>query len=369
MKNQRVSLKMQGMSIKSANRIWISSPHNLGDFVAKIPLIRILKRRFPQCKIIVAARAYVKELVDLVEEVDQFIDFEQFFSLPEDKVIESLKNLKIDVLIHILSLQNHIGPDVARLAKKADIPNRIGNIKRSLFSLWIKKAKGDLTHNICKRRIISGLHEYQWNLFPLRFFGLEKKCSTEEITDLLEVSMPATLDSKFIKKNKFNLVIHPGSHGNAKEWPEERFIELIKLLEGSNIHLIITGSTEESHRFKKLSKLSSVTFAMGGCSLKEFIALISQCDGLIAASTGPIHIAALFSTKTLGLFPMQKDIGIDVWRPLGKGAKHLASSIICPACIKKLSDFNPKLCTCMQDIKAADVFSIITQWNTHESTI
>lgn len=369
MKNQRVSLKMQGNSIKSVDRIWISSPHNLGDFIAKIPLIRILKQLFPHCEIIVAARAYVKELVDLVEEVDEFIDFEQFFSLPENEIIESLKSLKIDVLIHILSLQRHIGPDVARLAKRAHIPNRIGNIKRSLFSLWIKKAKGDLTHNICKRRIINGLHEYQWNLLPLRFFGLEKKFATEQITDLLEVSMPANLDSKFIKKNKFNLVIHPGSHGNAKEWPEERFIELVELLEDSNIHPIITGSIEESYRFKKLSELSNITFAMGGCSLKEFIALISQCNGLIAASTGPIHIAALFSTKTLGLFPMQKDIGVDVWRPLGKGAKHLSSSKICPACIKKLSDFNPKLCTCMQDIQAADVYSIITQWDTHESTV
>ncbi|MCH9631946.1 MAG: hypothetical protein S4CHLAM6_02680 [Chlamydiae bacterium] len=369
MKNQRVSLKMQGKSIKNANRIWISSPHNLGDFIAKIPLIRILKQRFPHCKIILAARAYVKELVDLVEEVDEFIDFEQFFSLPEDAVVAALKNLKIDVLIHILSLQNHIGPDVAKLAKSANVPNRIGNIKRSLFSLWVKKARGDLTHNICKKRIISGMHEYQWNLLALKFFGIEKKYGTEEITDLLEAPLPEGQESQFIKKGKFNLVIHPGSHGNAKEWPEEKFIELLKLLEGSNIHPIITGSTEESHRFKKLGEFSNITFAMGRCSLKEFIALISQCNGLIAASTGPIHIAALFNTKALGLFPMQKDIGADVWRPLGKGAMHLASSIVCSACIKKISDFNPKLCTCMQDIEAADVCSIITQWNVHESTI
>ena len=169
MKNQRVFLGMQGKIIKSVKRIWISSPHNLGDFVAKIPLIRIIKEQNPDCQIIVAARPYVKELINLVHEVDQFIDFEQFFAQSQEDIVKVLTNLKIDALIHVLSLERHIGPDVISLAKKAHIPNRIGNIKRSLFSLWVKKAKGDLTHNICERRIVNGMHEYQWNLLPLKF--------------------------------------------------------------------------------------------------------------------------------------------------------------------------------------------------------
>ena len=139
MKDQRTFLSMKSKLIKDPTCIWISSPHNQGDFVAKIPFIRILKIHFPNTRIIVAARSYVRDLVDLIEEVDLFIDFEVFFNRTEEKIIEEFKSLKIDVLVHILSLQNHIGPDVIEMAKLAGVPHRIGNIKRSLYSLWAKR--------------------------------------------------------------------------------------------------------------------------------------------------------------------------------------------------------------------------------------
>ena len=163
--------------------------------------------------------------------------------------------------------------------------------------------------------------------------------------------------------------MHPGSHGNAKEWPERSFIELIHLLEDSNIHAILTGSKEEAVKFKRLQEETSATSAMGECSLKEFIALLSQSDGLLAASTGPIHIASLFGVQTLGLFPKQKEIGAGIWRPLGKRSSYLESSVICDFCIRGLSDFNPTLCTCMQGIDVRSVYSIINQWSTYESAI
>lgn len=356
--------------IKDPHCIWISSPHNLGDFIAKIPLIKILKSHFPKVKIVVAARSYVKDIISLIPQVDLFIDFEKFFDRAREEIEKEFQELKVDTLIHLLSQQKDLGPPVLDYAKKAGIPNRIGNVYRSWLTLKLKNKQSSLTHNLRKPRIIRGIHEYQWNLFPLSWFGLRSEYSLKEISQLLQTDIIPFKKSPFIKEGLFNLIIHPGSLGNAKEWPKKNYQELLLLLKERPINLIITGSDKEAITFKDFEKLANnVTFAMGKCSLQEFIALISQCDGLIAGSTGPIHIASLFGVPTLALFPKQWQIGPSIWAPLGSRASYLEASAICKYCENKLADFNPNLCQCMQSIQPLDVLTQINPWFSYENIV
>ena len=165
----------------------------------------------------------------------------------------------------------------------------------------------------------------------------------------------------YLKSGKFNLIIHPGSHGNAKEWPVKYYDELIEQLDCEKFNILITGSREEAKRFSDL-KNEKVQFLMGQLPLSEFIFLIQSCDGLLAASTGPVHIASQFITKILALFSKQKQIGPSVWKPLGENASYLESSDICFSCKRKVTDFNPALCKCMEKIDILSVKNIINRW-------
>lgn len=354
---------MLSKAITNPQRVLITSPHHIGDFIAKIPFIRLLKRQYPKVSILIAARNYIKEIVQIMDEVDTFIDFEEFFNQDENEVILALKALNIDVILHILSVERQMGPDVIYFAKQAGITYRIGNVNRSLTTLWFKKSNFYLTHNLRKSRIILGMHEMQWNLQVLKFFGMKDTYSLEEIGDLLVTTKLLNEPSKYLASDKFNLIIHPGSHGNAKEWPQDYYLELIKSLESKTVNIIITGSKEESYRFSSLNiKQANVQFVMGALSLKEFVILISQSDGILVGSTGPLHIASLFEIKALGLFPKQKEMGANLWGPIGKQASYLASTSVCHACLRKLTDFNTKLCQCMHDIKVEQVKNSIEKW-------
>jgi len=205
------------------------------------------------------------------------------------------------------------------------------------------------------------------NLF--NFFGSSFKLEKLNLNELLITDTPSEEKSHYLKENAFNLIVHPGSHGNAKEWPGSHYKQLIKELDPS-IHVILTGSSEERYRFNMLHfEKREVLDLRGELSLEELIHLISQADGVLAASTGPIHIASLFGVRTLALFPKQKSMGPEIWGPKGPYAEILQSSKICSACQKRLTDFNKKLCTCMEGIRVDQVNECLENWVAHENFI
>ena len=56
-------------------------------------------------------------------------------------------------------------------------------------------------------------------------------------------------------------------------------------------------------------------------NLEQFIAFIAQCDGLVANSTGPLHIAGALGKDALGIYSPRKSINPQRWKPLGAKAK------------------------------------------------
>jgi len=50
----------------------------------------------------------------------------------------------------------------------------------------------------------------------------------------------------------------------------------------------------------------------------EFVSFIAHADGMIAASTGPLHIAAAMNKIALGIYAPMRPIFPTRWAPLGK---------------------------------------------------
>jgi ADP-heptose:LPS heptosyltransferase len=58
----------------------------------------------------------------------------------------------------------------------------------------------------------------------------------------------------------------------------------------------------------------------GRLSLDEYITLISSSYALVAASTGPLHIAAACGIRAIGLYSPMRPIHPGRWKPIGKQA-------------------------------------------------
>ncbi|MGA0434059.1 MAG: glycosyltransferase family 9 protein, partial [Flavobacteriales bacterium] len=64
----------------------------------------------------------------------------------------------------------------------------------------------------------------------------------------------------------------------------------------------------------------------GKLDLSELISLIQACDGLVAASTGPLHLAAGLGIASVGLFANEAPIWAERWHPVGANARWLSSA-------------------------------------------
>jgi len=81
------------------------------------------------------------------------------------------------------------------------------------------------------------------------------------------------------------------------------------------------------------------------------ISFINEIDGMVAASTGPLHIAAALGKYALGIYPPIKPMHPSRWAPLGKNADYLVINKNCNKC-RKLDK-----CECIESIKPEDVKS------------
>jgi heptosyltransferase-3 len=325
--------------------ILISRTDSIGDVVLTLPMAGIIKQFLPQSKLIFLGRNYTKDVIALSEHVDEFVSYDDVLKLNELDKIEAFKKLKATHIIHVFPLK-----EIAQLAKKAGIKNRIGTTNR-LWHWFTCNIKISLS------RKNSDLHEAQLNTKLLSPLGITKEFSLEELVSAYGFTKIASLEKthlELIDKTKTTIILHPKSKGSAREWGLDNFSNLITLLDKTKYQIFISGTAQEGELVKDLIfKHPEVINLTGKLSLQQFIAFINQCDVLIAASTGPLHIAAALGKKAIGLFAPMRPIHPGRWKPIGKQANYLVLNRDCSDCRKTMD------CHCIREIKIMEVIKLI----------
>ncbi|MBI3518376.1 MAG: glycosyltransferase family 9 protein [Bacteroidetes bacterium] len=325
--------------------IIISRTDSIGDVVLTLPLAGIIKQFIPGSKIIFLGRNYTRDVIGLSQHVDDFISYDDVLKLNIYEQVDTFKQVNATHIIHVFPVK-----DIAYLAKKAGIKNRIGTTNR-LWHWFTCNIKVSLS------RKNSDLHEAQLNTKLLAPLGINKHFSIEELAANYGFTKVPTLEkthADLIDKNKTNIILHPKSKGSAREWGLDNFSSLIQQLDKTKTRIFISGTAQEGELVKDLiTKHPDVINLTGKLSLQQFIAFINQCDGLIAASTGPLHIAAALGKKAIGLFAPMRPIHPGRWKPIGKQAHYLVLNKDCSDCRKTMD------CHCIREIKTQDVIKLI----------
>jgi heptosyltransferase-1/heptosyltransferase-2 len=114
-----------------------------------------------------------------------------------------------------------------------------------------------------------------------------------ELSTLTQGSLPDYV-SRIIEDASPFVVVHPGTAGKIKRWPEESWRELIADLSNTN-HLIVTGSPAEADFCRRLSthgKEGRVHCLAGELNLAQEATLMSQADYFVGPDCGPAHLAS-----------------------------------------------------------------------------
>ncbi len=317
-------------------RLVISRTDNLGDVILTLPLLGYLKSVTPDLKIFFIGKKYTQPVIDRCVFVDQFLDKEEVLN---DQNI--LAMVRADTIIFIFPDQK-----LAKLAHKVGIKHRVATAHR--WYNWIY-----CNHLVGFTRVKSNLHESQLNFKLLRPFKLNGDVDTSELISYYGLR-PAKNDfSTLLNKDRFNLIIHPKSKGSAREWPLDNYYRLVLSLPVESYRIFVTGLQAEGDLIRKekpeLLQHPNVTDLTGKLNLEELTSFISQADGLLACSTGVLHLASALGIYALGLFSPMKPIHPGRWMPVGKKAQYLVLKKECSLCR------NSKECACINAITVEEV--------------
>lgn len=325
----------------NGKHIAISRVDSIGDVLLTLPITAWLKEQFPTCRITFLCKNYTAPIVKYYTAIDDIVKVDDLFTLPKIEQADAIESLGIDAVVHVFPKK-----ELAKVFKKAKVPMRIGTSHR-IFHLNTCNVRPNFT------RKHSPLHESQLNFELLRPFGLSEIPTFEQVNAYTSqfVSEKHPLPSEFegLLDKKY-IVLHPKSQGSAREWPMEKYTELAQELIVKGYDVVFTGTEQEGKLFRKeIPKDDSCHDSTGKLSIDQLIWLIKNASGLVACSTGPLHIAGFLNTKAIGLFSPRIPIHPGRWKPLGKQSVALVFDEDCAKCKAK------KECNCISEISVEKV--------------
>ena len=327
--------------------ILISRTDSIGDVILTLPLAGLIKEKYPNSKVLFLGKTYTKDIIDCSTNIDKFLNWSEIQKLDGKAKIDAFREENINIVVHVFP-----NKEIAKLTMKAGIKSRIGTSHRVFHYLYCNKLP-----SFSRKK--SDLHEAQLNVKLLESLNINFNGEFQKLEKYYGFNNIPTLEVKWkdlLSENSKNIILHTKSQGSAREWGLENFKSLIDLSIEKGAKVFLTGTESEGLLFrnKLMFNNDNLVDLSGKMTLKELIAFIANADVLVAASTGPLHIAAAAETLAVGIFPPIRPIHPGRWAPIGKHTKVLsADKPHCGDCL------NGELCNCMQNISPSQVADVI----------
>jgi ADP-heptose:LPS heptosyltransferase len=320
-------------------RILVSNWAHLGDVLTSLPTLRLLRESFPRSRIdlIVGRHAQAavegSRLYDHLYRIDHFLLSRAAGGLAakhavylQDKrqFLAAAPAARYEVAIDLYPYF----PPAAPLFWQARIPIRCGFTSGGFGPLlthpvpWVYQAKsisqygGDLVAALwAEAAPATGHLAPYWPSTP----GLATP-SEEPPTHA------PLMDAPYV-------VLHIGTGAAWKEWPEDRWRELVQRWPADAPRLVICGRGEEEvARARRIADAGppgrSVLFI--DRPWRDFAALLAGAAGLICLESAACHLAAAFSLPTVAIYSGVNEHRL--WGPDNPNARLLTSRTACAPC-------------------------------------
>jgi heptosyltransferase III len=333
---------------RSGKRILLVRTDRLGDVILTLPLISLLRKRFPDAWIAMLLREYPAGIVQGHLQLDEIILSERNgTAIPTGEMSGVLREKKFDTAVIV-----HPTPGLAWMILKAGIPERIGTGYRWYSFLFNKK--------VYEHRKDAKRHELEYNVGLLKDLGCVLDGDPEfgiTIPQEAEEKINSLLHSMGVDEGREIVVMHPGTGGSAREWPAEYFGILAATLQKErDAQIIVTGAKGEERKVAAVlieTKGTAIPL-VGVLSLKELAAVIRRASLFVSNSTGPLHIAVAVGTPVLGMFPQKVPMSAARWGPYTSRKRVLtpAADLECSDCENR-----PDMpCACMMTIPVEQAY-------------
>lgn len=301
-------------------RILIVRTDRVGDVVMITPMIRELRKTFPDSYIAALTNPNSADILLNNPHLDLILtdDLKKNTFM---KVVKEIRKNKFTDGLLIMPTER-----AAYQMILGGIKNRIG-VGRKLYEVLT------LMKSVSRNKYIPLRHESDYCMDLARALGVKADDLTPEIfiTDEERKTGKKILNKLSIHDNDFKIIVHTGSGKSSGNWSEEKYLKLINemLMKKEQAKIILTAKEMSSKFRESILSLNEnrIVFA-DTCidRLRDLICIIANTDLLIAASTGPLHLASALNVKTVGIFCHRRMNCAELWGAKGKKAVNIEVS-------------------------------------------
>jgi len=273
------------------------------------PVVRALKRRFPDARITYLVEAAAEPVVRHNPHIDTLMVVARPRGLErvryDWRLARGLRQQHFDIAIDL-----HGGPRAAWFTRASGAPLRIG------YDLpgraWAYNTRVPWT-----RALVPPRHSVlnQWDLLGPLGIG-----EADPVADAVQMPLApdavtrvaSRLREAGVPDDAAIAVLHVSAGNPFRRWPAERFAELASTLTTlpQPMHVVITSGPSEAEAVDRVTRLARETPLVaasrivhcGEFDLSELAALVSRARLYIGGDSGPLHVAATTRTPVVALF-------------------------------------------------------------------
>ncbi|HUG89847.1 MAG TPA: glycosyltransferase family 9 protein [Planctomycetaceae bacterium] len=279
-----------------AERVCLIKPSALGDVVQTMPLVPVLRERFPRARLAWVVNRPFGELLEGLPGLDEVIPLDRRGPVWNWlRLLGDLRRRRFDL---VFDLQGLLRTAVMAAATGARL--RVG-LESS------REGAGLACHLLLPD---SG------RLVPahLRYWRVAEALGLGDRHRQAEIPIPAAdrewADGQVATLRGPLLAVHPGARWKTKLWPVEKFAAVAaRAFRAFGFSTIIVGGSDErlaaarlEHLLRRFVPAAGVLNLAGRTSLKQLAAVLAAAGVMLSNDSGPMHLAAAMGTPVVGVF-------------------------------------------------------------------
>lgn len=303
------------MDIRSAHRILVVRRDNIGDLICTTPLLRTLRQARPDAHIAVLVNSYNRTVLLGNPDVDEVFSYDK---LKHRNGFFGRLSAVFARIGLVLEMRSH-GFDLAILAKSGFDRHglRMARWAGARRILGFSPASGEPASGLSDPIIAENpksLHEVE--VVAQLGQALEINAAPGKLQLFPEAALTANYRRQIDERagGKRWLALHVSAREKTRQWPAEKFIELIEKLAGipelgfalfwspgAADNPTHPGDDEKAAEILRRTAGHTVVALQTG-RLEELIAGIAACDAFVGADGGAMHVAVGLGLPTAALF-------------------------------------------------------------------
>ena len=306
------------------DRILIIKPSAIGDVVHALPVLNLLRRRWPEAHVSWLITPGCRGLLEGHPQIDELIPFDRnllghswksFAAASEAlRYFRSLRDHKFDLVI---DLQGLFRSGLLTWATRA--PIRVGSTNAREFGGYFCTHLAPVhtwwQHAI--ERYLTVAEFLGLGREPVEFVFATDDADRQFVNDLLPKETPFA-------------VLLPATNWKTKQWPVENFAALVEpLRQRFGLESILAGGPDAAALSPSIP--GAINLA-GKTTLRQLTALLERADLVIANDTGPMHIAAALGRPLVTMFGPTSPIQTG---PYGRMDSVVRMDISCSPCFSR----------------------------------